>query len=67
MGRILAPTAGAGRRSKDILERVLVELGVPKERTALQGHCSSEQPLTFEHRSRPHGPLAGAVGAALAP
>lgn len=67
MGRILAPTAGTGRRSKDILERVLVELGVPKERTALQGHCSSEQPLTCEHRSQPHRPLAVAAGAALTP
>ena len=42
--------AGAGGRSMDKQERVLEGLGGPKEKTALQGHCSSERLLTCEHR-----------------
>ena len=34
----------------DKQERVLEGLGGPKEKTALQGHCSSERLLTCEHR-----------------
>ena len=42
--------AGAGGRSMGMQERVLEGLGGPKEKTALQGHCSSERLLTCEHR-----------------